>query len=454
MRYKIGIYIRVSTDEQAQILDGSLDNQEYRITAFLNLKNQDNEWGELIERFVDDGYSAGDTRRPAYQKMLKAIESKAVTLILISDLSRLSRNMSDFCDFYKILEKHHASFISIKEQFDTSTSFGEMMVFNMINLSQFERRQTSERILINFHARALRGLINGGSPLLGFDRDPTHSGKRIVNPSEANLVRRIFKMYDQGQSFSFIRDQLNSEMTARKMSTSEHWNCHAIQTILKNYAFIGMREVNPQNKNQDQDTLKPYQKYQLTSATWPAIVSKKLFSSVQKRIEEAYKKERKRYDKSKQRFFLLSGKLRCKECLRSLVGQSAHGKNKAYRYYGHQNPSGKRITCSIKRYSADKIEALISEHLSKLKWQSHTFSLYKKSIVDGIPHLQKRLFGQLVLDMIIDESGIHLWYRETEKIGKFRVADEPSDGEHLDITQFWCSPIYTIGGCFVPTSKL
>ena len=76
MRYEIGIYIRVSTDEQAQILDGSLDNQKYRITSFLNLKNQDNDWGELIETFVDDGYSAGDTKRPAYQRMLKTMNRR------------------------------------------------------------------------------------------------------------------------------------------------------------------------------------------------------------------------------------------------------------------------------------------------------------------------------------------------------------------------------------------
>ena len=160
---------------------------------------------------------------------------------------------------------------------------------------------------------------------------------------------------------------------------------------------------------------------------------KKLFARVQNRIEEAYKKERKRYDKSEQRFFLLSGRLRCKECLRSLVGQSAHGKSKVYRYYGHQNPSGKRITCSIKRYSANKIETLISEHLSRLKWQSHTLSLYKKSIADGVPHLQKRLFDQLILDMIIDGNGIHLWYQETEKMRKSRVAGEPRTANALII---------------------
>jgi site-specific DNA recombinase len=72
-----------------------------------------------------------------------------------------SCNISDFCDLYKELGKYKANFLSIKEQFDTSTPIGEMMVFNMVNLAQFERKQTSERISMNFHSRAMRGLVNG-----------------------------------------------------------------------------------------------------------------------------------------------------------------------------------------------------------------------------------------------------------------------------------------------------
>ena len=111
-----------------------------------------------------------------------------ITLILISDLSRLSRNMADFCDFYKILEKYHASFISIKEQFDTSTSFGEMMFFNMINLAQFERRQTSERIMMNFHARALRDSFTAAVPNLDLIvTQPIQVKKSSINPRRISL---------------------------------------------------------------------------------------------------------------------------------------------------------------------------------------------------------------------------------------------------------------------------
>jgi DNA invertase Pin-like site-specific DNA recombinase len=82
----------------------------------------------------DDGYSAKDTRRPAYLRMINDIKRKKVNLLLVCDLSRLSRNIFDFCHLMDDLEKVGAQFLSLKEQFDTSTPAGKMMIYNMINL--------------------------------------------------------------------------------------------------------------------------------------------------------------------------------------------------------------------------------------------------------------------------------------------------------------------------------
>ncbi len=139
----IGCYSRVSTDEQANVIEGSLDNQRHRMQSFLEIKNmQEPGWGRLVEHFIDDGYSAKDTNRPAYERMMKALKSGKINAIMVTELSRLSRNIPDFCDFHKMLENHGAKFFSIKEQFDSSTSAGKMMLYNMINLAQFEREQT------------------------------------------------------------------------------------------------------------------------------------------------------------------------------------------------------------------------------------------------------------------------------------------------------------------------
>ena len=372
MQHKIGIYVRVSTEEQAQVADGSIESQQHRINGFIDIKkHQERNWGKVVDTYIDDGYSAGSTNRPAYQRMIRDLKDGKINLILITDLSRLSRNISDFCDLYKEIGKYKANFLSIKEQFDTSTPIGEMMVFNMVNLAQFERKQTSERISMNFHSRAMRGLVNGGNPLLGFDPDPTNPGKRFINEDEALLVKRIFDMYISGQSLNAIADQLTQEKVKRKEWGSKkyrhivdgRWTMHSIQMILKNHAYIGIREVNLKNKNEEQTRLKAWQQYQLVPASWPAIIDEKLFSKVQKRLEEARKSERKRFDNGEKRAFLVSGKLRCSSCGRAMIGQSAHGRNQVHRYYGHKQLVGEKINCPVKRLPADEVEDAIIRHL-------------------------------------------------------------------------------------------
>ncbi|MDH4467991.1 MAG: recombinase family protein [Bacteriovoracaceae bacterium] len=375
MQHKIGIYVRVSTEEQAQVADGSIESQQHRVKSFIEIKKlQESNWGKLIDTYIDDGYSAKNTNRPAYQRMMKDVVSGKINLILVTDISRLSRNISDFCLLLKQLESTKAKFLSIKEQFDTSTPAGEMMIFNMINLAQFERKQTSERIAMNFHSRAMRGLSNGGNPILGYDKDPTNPGKLIVNEDEANLVRKVFDLYNEGNSLSVTTDILNKENEKRKqwrLSKFRHikdgrWTIRAVQTILNNYAYIGVREVNKQFKNEDQTQIKAWQQYQLVPASWQPIVGKALFERTQETLKKSNLLQRHRFDKSERRIFLVSGIARCGECGRALIGQSAHGKSKLHRYYGHKYLIGETIPCAIKRFAAEEIESAIVNHLQKV----------------------------------------------------------------------------------------
>jgi site-specific DNA recombinase len=93
--YKIGIYLRVSTEEQALVIEGSLDSQKYRLQNFVEIKNmQESNWGKVVEIYSDEGISAKDTRRPSFQRMIKDVRNGKINLILVTDLSRLSRS---FC---------------------------------------------------------------------------------------------------------------------------------------------------------------------------------------------------------------------------------------------------------------------------------------------------------------------------------------------------------------------
>ncbi len=371
MQHKIGSYVRVSTEEQAQIAEGSLESQQHRLRSFVDVKNlQEKNWGKVVETYIDDGYSAKNTNRPAYQRMLKDLRNGKISLILITDLSRLSRSISDFCILLKELEKYKAKFLSVKEQFDTSTPAGEMMIFNMINLAQFERKQTSERV----HSRSLRGLANGGNSILGLDRDPANPGRLIINEDEAKLVRYIFSLYLEEGSLSKTAKRLTDEKMIRKANgrpNARHvaegrWTVPSVQCLLQNYAYTGMREVNKGNKNEEPGTLKAWQQYQIVKASWPAIVDKEVFDQVQKVIEQARQLEWRRFDNAEKRIFFVSGFLRCGHCNRALFGQSAHGRNQVHRYYGHKFTAGENIECPIKRFSADDIEEAIVKHLDQV----------------------------------------------------------------------------------------
>ena len=375
MSLKIGAYVRVSTEEQANIVEGSMDSQQHRIKGYLELKNhQEKNWGKIIEIYIDDGYSAKDTKRPAYQRMIRDLRTGKINLILVTDLSRLSRNIPDFCKLLEELSVYKAKFLSIKEQFDSSTPAGEMMLYNMINLAQFERKQTSERVSLNFHSRAMRGLSNGGCNIHGYDRDPTNSGKFIINEEEALVVRRVFELYLDSRSLAETarrlmdeghRPKVHAEKRAR-LARDGKWTIYSVRTILKNMSYIGIREINKLNKNEDQNHLKPWQKYQVVQAAWPAIVSTKDFEFVKSALAEGLTIEKQRLSFADKRVFLLSGIIRCEVCGHALMGQTSHGKNKAHRYYGHSKIDKGDKPCSVKNLRADDIEKAVLNHLDEI----------------------------------------------------------------------------------------
>ncbi len=124
-----------------------------------------------------------------------------------------------------------------------------------------------------------------------------------------------------------------------------------------------MKEVNKANKNVEPKTLKPHQQYQVVKASWPAIVDSITFNAVQKVLEENKASERRRLQGAEKRVFIASGLLKCKECGRPMVGQSAHGEKQIHRYYTHAISKGDEITCSVKRIKADEIEQAVSNHI-------------------------------------------------------------------------------------------
>ena len=117
--YKICLYIRVSTEEQAENPEGSIKSQECRLREFVKHKNSFESFGEIIEVYCDAGVSAKDTNRPAFQKMMDDTKSGKINMILITELSRLTRSIRDFANLVELFDQLGCQIYSLKDQFDS-----------------------------------------------------------------------------------------------------------------------------------------------------------------------------------------------------------------------------------------------------------------------------------------------------------------------------------------------
>ena len=418
------------------MLEGSLDSQRHRLVSFVDLKNvQESNWGKVIDYYVDEGFSAKDTKRPALQRLLKDLRAGKVNLILVTDLSRLSRNILDFCLLLEDLRKHNGKFLSVKEQFDTTTAAGEMMVFNMINLAQFERKQTAERVSQNFHSRALRGLLNGGPVILGYDKKPENPSHYIVNQTEAPIVREIFRIFLEEGSLGRTAQKLNDSKIPRKLGIDRQfrlasegiWTPISVKNLIQNKAYIGIREVNKKYKHKVQNSLKPWQQHKDSKAVWPAIVTNEIFENAQNILAAARTLERPGKTHPKGSPFILTGVLKCNECNAPFVGETAHGRMSSHRYYGHKQYQKIPFKCSVRRFSADAAEEAVENHLSAI-------ALNPKEL-DRIEIVLAEERHENTDDLRVEKERVQTRLFEINKETQraFKFLGEMPDGDGLDL---------------------
>lgn len=365
---RIGLYIRVSTEEQAQNPEGSIKNQQERLLQMVKLKNMDDDFGEVVDVFIDRAKSGKDTNRPELQIMLGAIRTNKIDLVMASELSRISRSIKDFSEIWEMMRENRCGFMSLRENFDTETAAGEMVLYTLANIAQFERRQVSERVSANMQARAKRGLYNGGSVPMGYIIDPERKGTLIVDPEQAKTVKTAFETFIQEGTLSKTVKYLNDHGYRLKRFVqgggahmrSSQFTVDNLHKMFTNEAYIALK------------TYKEKREVRQTKAVWKAIVEKDLFN----RVNEILKSNRSRKKPyTKERYpYLLTGITFCKVCGDRLCGKSAHGKTKKIGYYEHSwrtkrnaSFSKKQFSCeNYDRFLATKLEGLVIQEIEKL----------------------------------------------------------------------------------------
>ena len=191
IRKRCAIYTRKSTEEGLDQAFNSLDAQRDACTAYI--ASQRHEGWTLVKNDYDDGgYSGGNVDRPGLQKLLDDIKSGLVDIVVVYKIDRLTRSLADFAKMVELFDAKGASFVSVTQQFNTTTSMGRLTLNVLLSFAQFEREVTAERIRDKIAASKKKGLWMGGSPPLGYD---VKDRALVVNVAEAKDVRRIFEAY-------------------------------------------------------------------------------------------------------------------------------------------------------------------------------------------------------------------------------------------------------------------
>lgn len=205
---KAALYVRVST--RYQVDKDSLPFQRKKLKEYCKFLG--------IEDFVifeDDGYSAKNTDRPHFQEMMSRVRDGEFSHLIVWKVDRVSRNLLDFAAMYQELKDHKVTFVSMNEQFDTSTAIGEAMLKIILIFAELERNMTSERVTGIMLDRAEQGLWNGARMPVGYRWNPEIKFPE-PDPEETKIVQFIFDEYERVRSTTKIARYLNHNQIASK----------------------------------------------------------------------------------------------------------------------------------------------------------------------------------------------------------------------------------------------
>jgi DNA invertase Pin-like site-specific DNA recombinase len=212
---RCAIYTRVSTDQGLDQDFNSLNAQYDASQAYIRSQAHAG-WTMLRSKYDDGGFSGGNTDRPALQRLLDDVRAGKIDIIVVYKVDRLTRSLADFAKLVELFDKHDVSFVSVTQQFNTTTSMGQLTLNVLLSFAQFEREVTSERIRDKISASKRKGLWVGGMAPLGYD---TKDRKITVNEVEAERVRTIFRSYLKVGSLNPLMADLRKRGIPSKLRT-------------------------------------------------------------------------------------------------------------------------------------------------------------------------------------------------------------------------------------------
>ena len=240
---RCAIYTRKSSDEGLEQEFNSLDAQREACEAYI-VSQRHAGWIALSDMYDDGGLSGGTMERPALKRLLEDIQAGKVQTVVVYKVDRLTRSLADFAKIVDIFDAHNASFVSVTQQFNTTTSMGRLTLNMLLSFAQFEREIAGERIRDKIAASKKKGMWMGGNVPLGYD---VKDRKLIVSEPEASTVRLIFRRYAELGSVSLLRAELDRlgivskrrEGAGGRLAGGQHFSRGALYLMLQNRLYRG-----------------------------------------------------------------------------------------------------------------------------------------------------------------------------------------------------------------------
>ena len=419
MRFRCAIYTRKSSEEGLEQDFNSLDAQREACEAFIASQKHEG-WSILPEMYDDGGFSGGTIERPAFQRLLMDVGEGKIDVVVVYKVDRLTRSLSDFAKIVEIFDKRNVSFVSVTQQFNTTTSMGRLTLNILLSFAQFEREVTGERIRDKIAASKKKGMWMGGLPSLGYD---VKDRRLIINEAEAKTVRHIFQRYTELKSVRLLKADLDARGIVSKPRNASDGTRYGEKPLARGALYLMLQNRIYRGEIMHKDKSYP--------GEHEAIVDEALWTDVQAILTE--NRTDRMLGTAEKQVSLLSGILFDARGER-MTPTHATKHNIRYRYYVSRSLLAGKVKHSGQRIPAASLEALVIGRIHNwLGDRTAMLDIIQSHTSDAA--IQKRLMNGL-------EKCVATWSElKADDIRKFMLSIAARIQAHVDRIDVTLNPI-------------
>lgn len=373
--FKVGIYIRLSRDD-GNIESDSIVSQRSLLNQYIKENNYN-----LIDEYVDDGFTGTNFERPSFKRMIKDIESGRINMIITKDMSRLGR---DYIGTGELIEKYfpnnNVRYIAINDGIDTfiDNTNNDIAPFKAI-MNDMYAKDISKKVKTSLHSRMKEGLYVSGRCPFGYMKDPTNKNHLVINEEQSEVVRLIFDLALKGNTYHYIAEKLTKKKIKTPASYYNYvWNTKSIngntlsqekgiwfdttvKSILQNQIYVGdtvqgkTKKINYKLKKTVKNNPKDYI---IVENTHETIIDRDTFNYVQSLLPKNVKRP------EKKRFYLLDGLLYCGDCNHRIIIRYQNKAGRSYTTCDYYRTYSKYHVCTTHTNNYELLENVILEQIS------------------------------------------------------------------------------------------